>query len=95
MGGAFPGVACPLASPSSGRKGHRLDSPWTYILAPGEHVKLIPVQLQVGPQEVLQFLELPSFGKLMEVKVDHRRVTGVAGSPEQLLKGDRRRWQGI
>lgn len=32
------------------------DSPWTYILARGEHVKVIPVQLQLGPQQVLQFL---------------------------------------
>lgn len=31
----------------------------------------------------------------MEVKVDHRRVAGVAGSPEQLLKGDGRGWRGI
>ena len=53
------------------------------------------MQLQVGPQEVLQFLELPTFGKLMEVKVDHRRVAGVAGSPEQFLKGDGRGWRGI
>lgn len=67
------------------------DSPWTYILALGEHVKVIPVQLQLRPQQVLQFLYLPTFGKLVEVEVDHRRVAGVARGPEQLLKVERER----
>ena len=70
------------------------DSPRTHTLALGEHVEAIPVELQLGPQEVLQLLELPALGKLMEVKVYHRRVTGVARSPEQLLKGERERVAG-
>lgn len=60
---------CKLAS---GRKAHSLgrpalhhrpsgrgdggDSPGTHTRALGEHVEVIPVELQLGPQQVLQFL---------------------------------------
>lgn len=39
----------------SGR-GDRGDSPGTHTRALGEHAKVIPVELQLGPQQVLQFL---------------------------------------
>lgn len=67
------------------------DSPGPGVVALGEDIQVVPVQLQLRPQEILQFLKLPAFGKLMEVKIDHRSVTGMAGSPEQLLQEERGR----
>ena len=56
-GGAQPWR--PPATPLVTRREHEDaggDSPWTYILALGKHTKVIPVELQLGPQQVLQLL---------------------------------------
>lgn len=66
-------------------------SPRAHMHTPGKHAKVLVVQLELGPQQVLQLLELPASGELVQVKVDHRRVTTVAGSPEQLLQRNMQR----
>lgn len=38
------------------REGPGGHSPWTHTLALGEHAQVIPVELQLGPQQVLQLL---------------------------------------
>lgn len=55
-------------------------SPWTYILALCEGSKVFPMQLQLRPQQIFQFLSFPTFCKLV-VKVYHRSVCRMGRGP--------------
>lgn len=76
-GKVFPEQVMPVCAGTEGQ-GH---SPWTYILALGEDSKAFPVQLQLRPQQIFQFLSLPTFGKLVVVKIYHGSICRMGRGP--------------
>lgn len=72
-----PGQVLPGYAGTEGQ-GH---SPWTYILALCEDSKVFPVQFQLRPQQIFQFLSFPTFCKLVVVKVYHGSVCCMGRGP--------------
>lgn len=72
-----PGQTVPSYTGTEGQR----HSPWTYMLALCEDSKVFPVQLQLRPQQIFQFLSFPTFCKLVVVKVYHGTVFRMGRGP--------------